>query len=109
MSQHYFHTEHAGDRITVLLGWDRPLGHYFMVIERPNPRPGQDDYLYVNLDEPDAFELDLDFFKAKLEQLGIKVPDSMFEQVHLDERMGVGNRVVTHQIDGTFLSAPLAA
>lgn len=109
MSQHYFHTAHAGDRITVLLGWDRPLGHFFMVIERPDPQPGQDDYLYLNLDEPDAFALDLDFFKARLDELGIQVPDSMFEQVRLDEQMRVGNRVVTHHADGTFLSTPLDA
>lgn len=109
MSQHYFQTEHAGDRITVLLGWDRPLRHFFMVVERTDPKPGQDDYLYVNLDGPNAFELDLDYFKTKLDELGIVVPVSMFEQVQLDERLQLGNRVVMHQADGTFRSTPMAA
>ena len=39
MSQHYFSTKHHGEAITVLLGWDRPLGHYFMVVERDDPKP----------------------------------------------------------------------
>lgn len=103
MSQHYFHTVHQGDPITVLLGFDRPLGHFFMVVERREPAPGQDDYLYINLDEPDAFELDLDHFKTKLKELGIEVPMVMFEQVALDGQMQVGNRVVVYAPDGSVL------
>jgi hypothetical protein len=107
MSQHYFSTEHNGEAITVLLGWDRPLGHFFMVIERDDPKPGQDDYLYVNLDEPGAFELPLEFFREKLQQLGICVPGEMFEQVATDQVLAIGNRRVVYQASGCFESAAL--
>jgi hypothetical protein len=33
MSQHLYRTTREGQPISVLLGWDRPIGHYFMVIE----------------------------------------------------------------------------
>lgn len=102
MSQHYFSTRHQGEAITVLLGWDRPLGHFFMVVERDEPRRGQSDYLYVNLDDPDAFSLPLSHFKARLAELGISVPASMFEQVALDQRLAIGNRQVVYQADGSF-------
>jgi len=107
MSQHYFSTQHQGEAVTVLLGWDRPLGHFFMVVERDDPQPDQEDYLYINLDEPNAFELDLDFFQAKLEELGISVPPGMFEQVYLDQVFAAGNRRVTYQADGQFESASI--
>lgn len=107
MSQHYFSTRHQGDAVTVLLGWDRPLGHFFMVVERDDPRPDQEDYLYVNLDDPRAFELNLDFFQAKLTELGISVPPEMFEQVYLDQVFSTGNRRVTYQADGQFESASI--
>lgn len=102
MSQHYFDTVHQGEPVTVLLGWDRPLGHYFMVVERQEPAPGQEDYVYINLDEPDAFELDLDHFKTKLTELGIEVPGVMFDQVTQDCLKGVGNRQVVYRRDGSF-------
>lgn len=107
MSQHYFHTLHHGEPITVLLGYDRPLGHVFMVVERDQPREDQDAYLYVNLEEPDAFDLDLEHFEAKLNELGIVVPRSMFEQVRIDQMNGVGNRMATHQVDSSFSCRPL--
>jgi hypothetical protein len=101
MSQHYFNTVHQGEPVTVVLGWDRPLGHFFMVVERREPAPDQDDYLYINLDEPGAFDLGLDHFKAKLSELGIEVPQTMFEQVAIDGEMRAGNRVVVYAADGS--------
>lgn len=108
MSQHYFSTQHNGEAITVLLGWDRPLGHFFLVVERDDPAFDQDDYLYVNLDEPGAFELPLAFFRQKLVEMGIEVPSQMFEQVQLDSDGHVGNRRVVYQADGNHESADIA-
>ncbi|MGM9489619.1 hypothetical protein [Ideonella sp. YS5] len=108
MSQHYFSTHHQGEPVTVLLGWDRPVGHFFLVVERDDPGPDEDDYLYLNLDEPDAFDLPLEFFRQKLKDLGIEVPAQMFEQVQLDTDFGIGNRRVIYQPDGRFESAETA-
>lgn len=107
MSQHYFSTQHHGEAITVLLGWDRPLGHYFMVVERDDPKPFQEDYLYVNLDDANAFELDLDHFRGKLRELGITVPEQMFEQVQQDQILKTGNRRVIYQPNGQFESSSI--
>lgn len=119
MSQHCFSTTHAGQRVSVQLGWDRPIGHYFMVIEwedsgsavTPVSCPtdsdmddgtNDDTLLYSNLDEPEPFGLSLACFRAKLTELGIEVPESMFEQVEIDRRSRTGNRQVWHAVDGTF-------
>lgn len=119
MSHHCFSTTHAGQPIYVQLGWDRPIGHYFMVIEWDGPTAAvatspftidsvtdddvdDDTILYSNLDEPNPFGLSLDSFKAKLAELGIKVPESMFQQVEIDRRNRAGNREVWHSADGTF-------
>jgi len=122
MSQHYFNTQQAGTPVKVLLGWDRPLGHYFMVIEKTaaavasesastaaqcegdDDDDGDDDdgYLYSNLNELDPFGLSLDHFRGVLSDLGIQVPEQMFEQIELDSAMRVGNRHVWYQPDGSF-------
>ena len=96
MSQHYFNTQQAGTPVKVLLGWDRPLGHYFMVIEKTaaavasesastaaqcegdDDDDGDDDdgYLYSNLNELDPFGLSLDHFRGVLSELhGPRVRD----------------------------------
>ena len=118
MSQHVYRTTHDGQPISVLLGWDRPIGHYFMVIEWQGPRftespwaiamddaTDNDNLLYSNLDEPNPFELTLAYFKAKLDELGIRVPEPMFEQVEGDRLNRAGNRHVTYQADGSFREA----
>ena len=97
MSQHDFTTSHQGQCMTVQLGWDRPLGHYDMVIEK-----AQDDYLYSNLNEPHPFNLSLAYYQAKLHEFGIAVPEVMFEQIALDATFCVVNRVVRYEADGSF-------
>jgi hypothetical protein len=118
MSQHRFSTIHAGQPVTVLMGWDRPIGHFFMVIEWDAPHAGhgvpasaddsdaEDDFiLYSNLDEPHPFALPIRYFKAKLTELGIGVPEAMFEQVEFDRIRHAGNRHVVYHADGTFHEA----
>lgn len=116
MSQHVYRTTHEGQPIAVLLGWDRPIGHYFMVIEWQGQRftdapwaiamdDATDNLLYSNLDEPNPFELSLAYFKVKLDELGIRVPEPMFEQVERDRFYRAGNRHVTYQADGSFREA----
>ena len=99
MSQHYFSTTHEGRPITVTLGWDRPLGHYFMVIERDE---AGGSLLYSNLREKRPFAMSLGDFKTKLVELTIQVPASMFEQIERDQAFDVGNRYVRYALDGSF-------
>lgn len=102
MSQHIFHTQHNDKPVTVQIGYDRPLGHYHMVVFEPGQ---EDDPIYSNLDQEDAFGMSLDDYRAALSDMGIAVPESMFEQTELDAANRVGNRYVTHQADGTFADA----
>ena len=46
--------------------------------------------------------MSLGYFKGVLQELGLQVPASMFEQSELDMRGNVGNRCVAHTADGQF-------
>lgn len=108
MSRHYFETTYKDHPVTVLLGWDRALGHYFLVIEKqvdfvdPDVTEFDDQYLYSNLYESNPFGLSLGHFKAVLHRLKITVPANMFTEVERDSWNNVGNRDITHQADGSF-------
>lgn len=99
MSQHYFTTTHNGDPVTVTLGWDRPLSQYFMSID---PEDDEGPYIYSYLLEKKPCS-SLDYYKAKLDDLGIQVPLTMFEQVEGDRTFGIGNRCTQHSADGSFV------
>ncbi|MGN3708699.1 hypothetical protein [Achromobacter xylosoxidans] len=113
MSNHYFATEHKGHPVTVNLGWDRPLSYFFMVITKPaelldeSQLVDDEDYLYSNLHEQEPFEMDLDYYRQVLNHFGISVPESMFKEAEEDMFNDVGNRVVTHQADGTFTESSM--
>ena len=55
MSRHYFETTYKDHPVTVLLGWDRALGHYFLVIEKQ-----------VDFVDPDVTGFDDQYRGAKL-------------------------------------------
>jgi hypothetical protein len=74
MSQHYFDTSLGDEPITVMLGWDRPLQGYFMLIESTQ----RDGYIYSNLEDIDlvkcgGFASSLDYFIDKMRELGVVV------------------------------------
>lgn len=106
MSQHILRTTTAnGQKVEILLGWDRPLQRCFMVVETMEQQDGdEDDYLYDNLSDPAAMEGDpgLDYFRRKLAELEIAAPETLFAEVAKDKANDNGNRVAIHQPDGTF-------
>lgn len=102
MSQHVFETSHEGRDVSVTLGFDRPLGHVFMVIAYKQVIGDGPENLYSNLDEEDPFDQSLEHFGEALQHFGIDVPKSMFEQVDQDRKHRVGNRYVVHQASGQF-------
>ncbi len=109
MSQHYFHTALQGEPITVLMGWDRPLSQFFLIVERQSPGPGQDDYIYVSDMDPAARAHTPSDYAIKLEQLGITLPATMLQQVTQDWLTFGANRIVTHDGCGGFDSVELLA
>ncbi|UUZ66256.1 hypothetical protein LP417_35155 (plasmid) [Polaromonas sp. P1-6] len=102
MSQHTFETTHKSAVVTVLLGWDRPLQEVFMVIENNDAKDDEDDFLYSNLSDADSIGKDMSYYKEKLKQLGITVPETMFEQIAVDQQNNAGNRYCLYQPDGAF-------
>ncbi|MFT0546134.1 hypothetical protein ACMHYO_07220 [Allopusillimonas ginsengisoli] len=110
MSRHYFDTIHEGFPIIVLLGWDRPMNYFFLVIKKPtalieNTMKIED--LYSNLQESDPFNHDLDYYREVLRHFQILVPKSMFIEVQRDVERNIGNRVVKHQADCSFTEREL--
>jgi hypothetical protein len=83
MSQHYFDTTWGSQLISILMGWDRPLQGYFMVIESPE----NDEPLWCNLSHepshPDILE--------------------MIQEILEDGAKNVGNKQVRHSLeDGIY-------
>ena len=99
MSQHTFKTTRDGEPICVLMGWDRPLAYFFLVVERLAMTDDENAYLYLYLDDPGAIDCSLDYYRKKLSELGISVPESMFVEAENDRQHNVGNRVVEHNLD----------
>lgn len=103
MSQHYVYTELNGEKIIVLLGWDRPLSGYFMVVIKPIEKIDEDgesytedEYLYSNLEDRNlSFGLsqEPEYFKEILTKMAIVIPDEAFQIITNDGRLDVGNDV----------------
>ncbi len=97
MSQHIFETTNAkGARVTVTMGYDRPLDYVFCTVMAEN-----DDIIYSNLDDDDAGtdQREVNYYRPVLEKLGVHVPESVFREVVSDQLRRVGNREVTHVAD----------
>ena len=91
MSQHILSTTTSrGRKVTVTLGYDRPLDYVFCTV-----MDADGEVLYSNLsDEMAGTDLqDVDYFKPVLRQLGIDAPDAVFTEVKSDQALRIGNRV----------------
>jgi hypothetical protein len=108
MSQHVIElTNKDGKEMTVMMGWDRPLQQFFLMVEQ-NQDGKEPVYLYNNMDDPDAWGMDdLNYFHEKLLELGLDVPQKMLMQVESDKILKVGNRFVRYLPDGTVTDLPL--
>ena len=98
MSQHYFETSFQGKPATITMGWDRPLQGHFLLVETDDPG-AEEEFIYSNLFDPALLEFgglppSLDYFKAKLTELGLNVPEPMVREIELDAINNVGNRHV---------------
>ncbi len=100
MSQHRFNTEIAGRPVSVLTGYDRPLGHFFLVIERLDKAPEEEDApLCSNLDAATPFPTTYDPYVSALKSFGITLPAEMIAEILQDKVDRVGNKVVIHALE----------
>jgi hypothetical protein len=95
MSQHHFFIEHEGQKTHVLMGWDRPLQGYFLVINKENDT---DSPYWSNLDVAISHPNALNTFFDVLARLNITLPDEMSQAIEKDAEQNKGNRQVIHQI-----------
>ncbi len=118
MSRHYFETARGDQSIRVTLGYDRPLEYFYLTVEVISDSESiemSDDedeagFIYSNLEDaelPFGQCTHLDYYRRKLRELGISVPESMFRETECDAINHVGNRVVRHLQDGTTETVPL--
>lgn len=109
MSQHFFTTQaevYPEDvspnlsPVKVLMGYDRPCGGFFMVIEDLSE---DGDIVYSNLFEPDPYPKTLVRFGEVLSELKITLPQGMLEEVAADALLQPPylerNKVVKHSLD----------
>ena len=100
MSRHFLDCEYR-----VTLGYDRPLDQFFLQVARLPSDPAQDEespFVYASIDDPND-RCNLEYYWAKLRELGITVPATMFLEVSNDAFNRVGNRYVQHFADGRFV------
>ena len=126
MSQHRFDTKTSkGREVEVTIGYDRPLNGFFLVVSAAgfdtagtanlNDSDEEDDgddgdlFIYSNLGDVDLIEqggltLDLDYFKSRLDLLGIGLPTAIEHELQEDRRQRVGNRYCLYDAAGHLLS-----
>lgn len=103
MSQHLFETTMQGKPITILMGWDRPLQGFFMVIDYNHI--DLDEPLWSNLNQTESHPKTLDQFIQVLNDFKFdsSVPQQMFDAVLQDQRENCGNKEVIHSmLDGVY-------
>ena len=104
MIRHRIRRSHYGRAIVVVAGYDRPLRRLFLQVlrccaTRTSRSTCADDILHDRLHEPALDWSAIDTLTDKFAALGIVVPESLIEDVHLDPRFNAGNRVVRHHAD----------
>ncbi len=124
MSQHVFPaTTSTGRAVEVLIGYDRPLHGFFLVVEAAeldtvaladwigsgdNEDPEGDCFIYSNLMDIGLIDLgghtlDLGYFKAKLALLGIGLPTTIESELQDDLRARAGNRFCEYDAHGVLV------
>jgi hypothetical protein len=104
MSQHFYNTQFQEKDIQVMLGWDRPLQRFFLVITYQNEQDYDEDddfgeVVYSNLNDKNLPDGDpkyqsLDYFKSVLSYFEILLPNEMLLNVYKDKLNNEGNKEV---------------
>jgi hypothetical protein len=79
MSRHHIKAAVSGFLFEIQIGYDPPLGHFFLTVVRVCN--GEEELVYSNLADNDAFDKDLNSYRSKLSELGLYVPEAVFEEL----------------------------
>jgi hypothetical protein len=103
MSRRYTDCAWRGEVVRVTLGYDRPLDEFFLQVERVSlERTPTGQFIYASGTDVDACCESLVFYAAKLRELGLKIPTSLFLAVAADAIERRGNWIVEHLADETI-------
>lgn len=106
MSQRILKTSYIGRPIEVLMGWDRPLGYYFMVIQYAGEAGRAEEHLYSNLDDQHTeFDASLAYFSKVANRFGFVLPPTMLVALEVDKTLNRGNARSVFDIDGAEIQA----
>jgi hypothetical protein len=95
MSQHTFRgLTLEQQNVEVRMGYDRSLNYVFCVVMKD-----RDEILYSNLSDRNAGtrQKDVEYYRKILLDLGIRVPESLFEEIKQDQKNRIGNRYMEHK------------
>jgi hypothetical protein len=101
MSRHYFHDQYQGQRVCVVLGYDRPLREFFLQVRADPAEDGGDSMLYASLADPDFEGFDLEYIRAQLAEWNIEIPSTLVADLERDAAGLAIDPVVEHLADGT--------
>ena len=90
--------------LEALTGWDRPLQHFFLVIEKQNATD-EDGYVFNNLARPNA-AMTLEEIEQQLDKAGVPVPPTLIEDLQLDCDLNRGNHRITYAWEDTTYGQP---
>lgn len=93
MSQHTFYTFYNERPVKILMGWDKPLQTYYLVIEYADT---ENEYVWSNLDYPEKYPDYLDDLLLRLQSFDLFIPNQMISEIEQDRAGNVGNKEVTH-------------
>lgn len=108
MSRHIYYTTTAeGDGIAVVVGYAGGEERFYLSVERwpRGPREKEDPFLYSILEDErlcGGAGAELGYFRARLKELGIVVPESLFKEAQKDADRQEVHRHVIHASDGTM-------
>jgi hypothetical protein len=95
MSQHLATATLDGRPVEIVAGFDRRLGDYFLQV-----LDERSDMLYTSLQEPLLDWTDTATLRAKVAELGLRLPAQLVDEVEADGHRSAGNRIVRHLADG---------
>lgn len=104
MSQHVFWSTHSGRPVSVQMGWDAPLRHYFMIVAYgPMVESAPRDWaeiVYSNLSdvEIDGGVSEPGYYWNKLAELGVEcaMRSEIDQQLRVDARTNASDRIVRY-------------
>lgn len=107
MTQRILKTSIKEQEATVLMGWDRTLQYYFMVIDLLGNKDEpllEDEPLYSNLNDDNAktnIKDNLSYFVKKARSFDIEIPKEMIAKLQADKVLNLGNDTSIFSEDGT--------